>query len=183
MSQTACNFSPSTVFLQAWLTKDSFPQRGFMFSKATSFLEHKVVLWLGSCRICFPHWGFTFPREHWFSNRGGEWHEPSIYMSLYVGKFLNMALYQDTRVVLFLLYSTEEVRKKLDIIFWETQYSRYLLVQYSYPETHIQKWETFWYNKIHHQLDQLRNVFSLATDMTCSQILWEYVLNCKWIWL
>ena len=54
MSQTACNFSPCTkVFLQAWLTKDSFPQRGFMFPQATCFLEHKDVLRLGSHRIFF----------------------------------------------------------------------------------------------------------------------------------
>ena len=107
------------VFLQAWLTKDSFPQRGFMFPQATCFLEHKVVLRLGSHRIFFLTEAFTFPRAHWFSNCGGEWREPSIYISLYVGKDLNMALNQDKRVVLFLLHSTEEVHKKLVIMFWE----------------------------------------------------------------
>ena len=53
--------SPRGFFLQAWL-KESFPQRGFMFPQATCFLEHKVVLGLGSHRIFFLTEVFTFPR-------------------------------------------------------------------------------------------------------------------------
>ena len=92
------------------------------------------------------------------------WHEPSIYISLYVGKDLNMALNQDTRVVLFLLHSTEEVHKKLVIIFWEIYYFRHILVQYVYLETHVQKWETFWYNK---------NSPSVGT-------VEKYIQSCNW---
>ena len=92
-------------------------------------------------------------------------------MSLYVGKDLNMALNQDTRVVLFLLHSTEEVHKKLVTNFLEIYYFRYILVQHIYPETHYKNEKPSGVIKIHHQLEQLRNVFSLATDMACSQSL------------
>ena len=46
-------FSFHKRFFEAWLTHDSFPQQGFMFPQATCFLEHKVVLRLGSHRIFF----------------------------------------------------------------------------------------------------------------------------------
>ena len=148
MSQTACNFSPSTKGFSA-----SMAEPNILFLKEVLCVYKPQVSWNTRLFISlaltwfFPHWGFTFPRAHWFSNRGVEWREPSIYISLYVGKDLNMALYQDKRVVLFLLHSTEEVHKKLVIIFWEKYYFRHILAQYVYPETHVQKWETFWYNK------------------------------------
>ena len=46
-------FTFNKRFLQASLTKDSFPQRGFMFPEATCFLEQKDVRKLGSHRIYF----------------------------------------------------------------------------------------------------------------------------------
>ena len=92
-------------------------------------------------------------------------------MSHYVGTALNMALNQDTRVVLFLLYSTREVHKKLDI-FSE---------KHNIPDTYLSSIviQKLMYKSekpsgiinIHHPLGQLRHVFSLATDMTCSQTL------------
>ncbi len=50
MSHAACNFSPSTKGVSASVgsTKDSFPQGGFMFPKATLFLEYKVFCQLGT---------------------------------------------------------------------------------------------------------------------------------------
>ena len=63
MKQLATFLLQQKVFLQAWLTKDSFPQRGFMFPQATSFLEHKVVLRLGSHRV-FSSLRFLLFREH-----------------------------------------------------------------------------------------------------------------------
>ena len=138
-----------------------------MFPNVTNFsfnISFFVEQKCGSNRIFFLTEVLLFPRAHWFSNRGGEWHEPSIYISLYVGKDLNMALNQDTRVVLFLLHSTEEVHKKLVIIFWEIYYFRHILVRYVYPETHVQKWETFWYNK----------------SSTSVGTVEKYIQSCNW---
>ena len=45
MSRTACNFSPSTkVFLQAWLTKESFAQEVLCFHKPQVSLNTRLFL-------------------------------------------------------------------------------------------------------------------------------------------
>ena len=59
-----------------------------------------------------------------------QWREPSIYMSLYIGKVQIMALNQDTRIVLFTLCITKEVYNHRILVSQKTIYKTYMHGQY-----------------------------------------------------
>ncbi len=79
---------------------NSLPLFSFLRCFSASMAKHRILslieIYVSTCHMFpwtqgrswawlsqdfFPHWGFPFLQAHWFANRGGEWSEPSIYIS------------------------------------------------------------------------------------------------------